>query len=85
MALRSISYLVFDDDLACEDSLIRLPVLQHLHIDSKTLLEANRRALHCTDCSDVGIPTTNCRGHGRRLIIAKTLKVKEVSYEPGTE
>ena len=45
--------MVADDDLACEDLLIGLPLLQHLGIDSRTMLENNRATLDGTDFSDV--------------------------------
>lgn len=50
LALRNISFLVADDNLACEDILIGCPVLQHIRIDSKTLLNSNYCALDGTDC-----------------------------------
>lgn len=39
LALINITYLVVDDDLAIEDLLIGLPVIQHLGIENKTPLE----------------------------------------------
>lgn len=54
LALCNISFLVAEDDLACEDMLIGLPVLQHLKVDTKTLLENNRATLDGVDCSKVG-------------------------------
>ena len=53
LALKNIKFLVADDDdaLACEDLLIGLPVLKHLRVDTKTLLEDNIKTLDGTDCS----------------------------------
>lgn len=52
LALLNIRYLIPDDDLACSDLLIGQPVLYHLKIDTKTLLEQNRSQLDGTDCVD---------------------------------
>lgn len=62
LALRNISFLVSDAVLSSEDMIIGLPVLQHLGIDSRTLLERNRATLHGTDCSYVHMCSTRpCR------------------------
>ena len=53
LALQNISFLVADDELACEELLIGLPVLRHLRIDSQTLLENQRATLDGTDCATV--------------------------------
>lgn len=53
IALCYISYLVADDESACEDLLIGFSALQKLRIDSKTLLETNCRALDGNDFSYV--------------------------------
>ena len=42
-----------DAELAENDLLIGQPVLMHLGIDSKTMLENNRAQLNETDCSGV--------------------------------
>lgn len=39
MALINLTFLVADDETACEDILIGLPVLRHLSIYSSTLVE----------------------------------------------
>ena len=59
LALANITYLVADSGLACEDLLIGLPVLQHLQVDTKTLLENNRAILNGADYSSVGNPATH--------------------------
>lgn len=85
MALCNISFLVADDDLACEDLLIGLPVLQHLRIDSKTLLENNRATLDGTDCAEVGNPTATHIGRVGHFMVARTMRVKGNSYKHGIE
>lgn len=50
MALLNIKFLVAYADLTCEDLLIGLPVLRHLRIDTKTLLEINLSSLDRIDC-----------------------------------
>ena len=59
LALANITFLIADNDLACEDLLIGRPVLRHLRVDTETLLDNNRFALNGADCSDVGNPTAN--------------------------
>lgn len=72
LALRNVSFLVADKDLSCEDLLIGLPVLRHLEIDSRTMLERNRAILDGTDCSSVGITTaTDNVGTLGRLMVAR--------------
>lgn len=72
MALLNITSLVADDHLACEDLLVVLPVLQHLGIDTRTLLERNWNTLSGTDCSD-NKSTHDARNCGslERLIVDK--------------
>lgn len=62
LALANVSFLVADDELACEELIIGLPVLRHLQVDTRTLLENNRSVLDGSDCSHVGNPTTRSRG-----------------------
>lgn len=72
LGLAHISYLVADDDLACEELLIGLPVIKQLQIDTRTLLETNRAVLHGSDCSHIGNPTANSRGGSlSRLMTAR--------------
>lgn len=65
--------MVSDDELTSEDMLIGRPVLEHLKIDTKTLLEKNRETLDGADCSDVGNPTR----HGRGGYVSRVLDVHE--------
>lgn len=57
MALNNIAFLISDAKLASEDLLIGLPLLRHLGIDSRTLLERNRAQLDGADCSSVPTPS----------------------------
>lgn len=57
LAVLNISFLVSDDDLTTSGILIGRPILQHLRVDTKTLLESNRTTLDGTDCASVGNPT----------------------------
>lgn len=91
LALNNISFLVADANLSCEDVLVGHPVLKHLGIDSRTLLERNRASLDGTDCSTVDHPTVSsaCGSLGR-LCIARLQRthgaepVSTVSDSPPT-
>lgn len=72
MALLTVTFLVANDDTACEDLHIALPVLRHLRIDSRTLLEQKWSALFGTDCSNPHRPTSGKNGgHLGRLLVAR--------------
>lgn len=58
LALLKLAFQIKDDDLECEDLFIGRPVLHHLKVDTKTLLESNRSVLDGAYCSEVGNPTT---------------------------
>ena len=70
-------FFVPDDELAADDMLIGLPVLRHLGIDRKTLLEEKRDVLDGADCSTIRSPPLSGR-HGKisRLMIARLHQVK---------
>lgn len=70
MALKNIRYLLSDDPTTCEDLLIGLPVLCHLHVDTRTLLEDNTTSLHGTDCS-LDDPETVKTGKLRRIMTTR--------------
>ena len=53
LALLNVKFLVADGDLATGDLIIGLPVLRHLKVDTRTLLERNRKSLDGTDCAVV--------------------------------
>lgn len=71
LALLDIRYLVADDYLICEVILIGLPVLRHLIIDTKTLLDANLEALDRTDCSVPHVRMDNSGGYVTRAMRAR--------------
>lgn len=54
LPLTNIFFVVSDNELPCENLLIGLPVLQHLKIDSRILLDSWRDSLDGMDCIDVG-------------------------------
>lgn len=62
LALVKVTCLMADDDLACEDLPIVPPVLQHLQVNSRALLQENRVVLDSSDCSSVINRTTLFRG-----------------------
>lgn len=70
MALINVEFLVADDEIACEDVLVGLPILRHLGIDSRTLLERNWSTLTETDCASVVHSTASdsCGALGRLMI-----------------
>lgn len=78
LALLNVRFLVADADLAVEDLLIGLPVLRHLGVDTKTLLEERRDLLDGTDCNlhhlDVG---TSKMGRVSRLMIARLNRLSD--------
>lgn len=53
LTLVSVTFLIANDDPSCEDLLIGLPVLHHLQVDTRTLLENRFSSLDSTDCSQV--------------------------------
>lgn len=57
MALRNIVFLISDNELACEWILIGCPVLEHLRVETGTLLTNNRTSLNKMDSKVVGNPT----------------------------
>lgn len=69
LALKNIRYLVADDALTCKDLLIGLPVLRHLRIDTRTLLENNIANLDGTNCSLADSRSTT-KGNLGRLMTA---------------
>ena len=78
LALSKVTFLVADDDLSCEDLLLGLPVLRHLQVDTRTLLEGRVSRLDCADCSHIGYLTTISRGGSvTRMMIARLNRVRE--------
>lgn len=71
LALLKVCFLVADEgSLAVEDLLLGLPVLRHLGIDTKTLLEERREELQGMDCSTVTGKATES-GRLRRLMVVR--------------
>lgn len=79
LALVNVTFLVADADLAVEDLLIGLPVLQHLGVDTKSLLENKRDVLNGTDCSTVKPHITG--GHVSRLMIARLNRMTNEDFD----
>lgn len=72
MALLNVTFLFTNDEMACEDLLVGLPVLPHLGIDSRTLLEHNWHNLNETDCAYINThPRHDTAGYLSRLMIAR--------------
>lgn len=60
--LVKVTFLVSDVELGVEDFLFGLPILEHLVVDTKTLLEDKRNFVDGYDCSDIGREPTACKG-----------------------
>lgn len=73
IALDNVTYLVAEDKLGIEDLLIGLPVVQHLHVDSRTLIGNNRALLDVTDGFQVVNRTESDRGGQINLITVARL------------
>lgn len=67
LALVNVTFLVANADLAVEDLLIKLPVLQHFGVDTETLSEERRDFLDDSDCSSI-TPGTRSGQVGRFMI-----------------
>lgn len=68
-ALANVTYFVSGTELAVEESLIGLPNLHHLGVDTKSLLEQKRDVLDGADCSDISPRPRGC--HVGHLMIAR--------------
>jgi len=78
LAVLNISFLVADDDLTAGGILIGRPVLRHMRVDTKTLLESNRDALDGIDCANVGNPTVaENRGHVSAIMSQRASEVEK--------
>ena len=51
LALLNVKFLVADGDFATGDLIIGFPALRHLKVDTRKLLERNRKSLDGTDCA----------------------------------
>lgn len=87
LALTNLKFFVADDELAAEEILIGLPVLRHLGVDTKTMLERDRERLDGADCS--ALKSSKNGGSVSRLMIARhnrivnTPKEDEIPGEQG--
>lgn len=72
LELVNVTFLVSVAELAAEELLVELPVLQHPGADSKNVLEEKRNVFDRTDCSTVGKATAvSCGGFLNSLTIAR--------------
>lgn len=62
LALFNVEYLVTDSELAVEDLLLDLPVLRHLGVETKVLLEEHWNRLNCNDCLSLQLPNRSGAG-----------------------
>lgn len=76
LALNNATFLVPDGELAAEDLLIGLPILQHLGIDTKAMLEKHRDVLDGADCSTIRSPSLSTNGKVGRLMIARLNRIE---------
>lgn len=68
LALLSVSVFVGYAKIMGEDKRLGCPVLKHLDIDLRTVLENNRSSLDGTGCADIGMLATKTKSVGRCLI-----------------
>lgn len=68
-ALNNVRFLVAGADLSAADALIGLPVLRHLGVETKTILERDRERLDGSDCFVVSLPPNE--GSISHLMIAR--------------
>lgn len=74
-----------DANLAVENLLIGLPVLQHPGVDTKSLFEKRRDLLCCADCSSIGISHIGMSGgQVSRLMIARLSRLPNSFVPRGT-
>ena len=82
LALKNIHYLFPDDAMTTEDLLIVRPVLRHLRVDTKTLLEDRIKSVDGTDCSPDRLPADG--GHVSRLMVACLSRLKNNQMDMAT-
>lgn len=68
LALKNIRYVAADDSMACADLFIGHPVLLHLRVDTRSLLEDRAATLDGTDCSLDALPRTKSGRVSRRML-----------------
>lgn len=74
-ALSNVLFHVADDELASKYLFIVLPVLQHLRVDCKALLQINRTLLDGKDFADVQNLTAAEPGHVFRQMETGAIRV----------
>lgn len=84
LALLNVTMLVADAELADEDILIGRPVLSHLGIDPRTMLESKRSQLHETDYKMLSGNASPNSKIGR-ILIARIKGVKNPELSPATD
>lgn len=70
-ALNNIRFLIADDAMTCEDLFIGIAVLEHLRVDTKTLLEDHIESLDGTDCSHKLLQRKTTGGKFSRIMLAR--------------
>lgn len=75
LALKNIRFLIADDAMTCEDLLIGIAVLEHLRVDTKTLLEDRIESLDGTDCSPDLLQRKTTGGQVSRIMLARLNRV----------
>ena len=81
-AIRPLKFCVDPEYLESVITLvIGLPVLKHLQVDTRTLLEKNRAALDGVEYTDVGNPTTLQGGAVSRIMIARLSRLREEEFK----
>ena len=85
LELLNFTFLIADGDLADEDLLIGQPILAHLGIDSRTMLENNRSSLDVTDCSKISTIATDKSSKVGRVLLARISKNTGISRSPSVE
>lgn len=79
LALINTTFLVCDADLAVQNLLICLPALEHLSVDTKSLLEQRRDVLDGADCPAIMAKLSD--DHISRLMIARLNRISRENLE----
>lgn len=83
LAVMNVTFLVDDDEFASEGLIVDRPILEHMNIDTKTLLKSNRAALDGIDCSALGNPTMEAQGgYVSRIMSARADTITTVDSDP---
>ena len=84
LCLLNIAYMVVDGELSTEDVLIGRPILEHLRIDTNTLILSNYDRINNTDCASVPNPTSCITSTVRRIETSPSSQqeASEISTRP---